>query len=271
MERRFTVCCALCALSMLGCGEPPSIDAGMSLDAGRESDAGPGPDAGGNADAGGVGSPEADLVVSAPGANDGPFGDPAAATNGVRGGGSGGGSLDVYSIGLTPGEELVLAFSRARFVDGPGEDLAVFENPFAFGDGLTFMDQVVVEVSADGERWATFPHDYVSDNESVYSPLADDWVGFAGVTPVLLHADTNPVDPFDREAAGGDGFDLADLPDGPATEDIREDGARFVRLTPASLRDNPDTGAPFVRDPTSNGPDIDGVIARYLVAAPALD
>lgn len=204
----------------------------------------------------------ADTVVDAPGASGEGFGDPTKAVDGVRGGGLTTQSLDVYSI--PRGEPLVLGWEDRVVVNGPGVDLVVFENAFHYGDGLTFMDPTVVEVSADGERWVAFPHDFTAADETSYSPRTEHWVGFAGVTPVLLHAEGNPVDPFDGAAAGGDGFDLADLPD----EALRAAGIRYVRLTAATDHDNPDTGAPFVADPVSDGPDIDGVAARYLAEAP---
>lgn len=206
-------------------------------------------------------------VVDAPGASGAGYGDPARATNGVRGGGDRMQSVDVYSIGIAEGAWLVLGFGGLRVVDGPGDDLAVFENAFGYGDGLTFMDPAVVEVSADGEAWIAFPHDYLAEDERAYSPRSEDWVGFAGVTPVFLHAEDDPVDPFGDEA-GGDRFDLAALPESAEAERIRRDGARFVRISSAATHVNPDTGEPFVQDPVGNGPDIDGVAARLLVEAP---
>lgn len=206
----------------------------------------------------------ADTIVDAPGASSAPFRDPALATNGVRGAGGGAGSLDVYSIDY--GSHLVLGWSGRRVHDGPGADLVVFENPFAFGEASVFMDPAIVEVSVDGEDWIAFPHDYRAPDETAYSSRAADWPGFAGVTPVLLNADTRPVDPFDHAAAGGDAFDLATLPDEGLGARVRAEGFAFVRIRPAPDRDNPDTGARYPRDPVANGPDIDGVIARYLAA-----
>lgn len=203
----------------------------------------------------------ANEALEAPGERDDMFGDPALATNGVRGGGDREGSLDVFS--LRAGEYLVLAWSGQRVVDGPGDDLVVFENPFEFGEGLTFMDPTIVEVSLDGETWVAFPHDFVAEDESAYSHRRDDWVGFAGLAPVHLHAEDQPMDPFDP-AAGGDRFDLASLEGSEEAERIRAEGFRYLRLSPASDHDNPDTGAKFVRDVLSDGPDIDGAFARHL-------
>nr|MDQ3035769.1 LIC_13355 family lipoprotein [Myxococcota bacterium] len=193
--------------------------------------------------------------------------DPSRATNGVRGGGPTQGSLDVYSLDYGERSELVLGWHGAVVTDGPGADLVVFENAFRY-EGGHFMDPVIVSVSRDGETWVDLSHEYAAGDPTRYSPDPDDWIGFAGLTPVLLHADTNPVDPFDPIAAGGDAFDLAELPDEGEAGVIRRDGARYVRLESAAARVNPATGARYPRDPTSAGADIDGVFARYLVPPP---
>ncbi len=209
----------------------------------------------------------ADEVIDAPNASGSGFGDPMRAINGVRGGGESMQSLDVYSIGIGPDEWLVLAFAGRRLVDGPGDDLAVFENAFVYSDGLTFIDAAIVEVSSDGSEWVALAYDYVAPDERVYSARAEHWMGFAGVTPVYLHAEDAPLDPFAQEA-GGDRFDLAELAPSEATDRIRREGARFVRILAAASRVNDDTGEAFVIDPVSDGPDIDGIYARYLVEEP---
>jgi hypothetical protein len=211
----------------------------------------------------------ADEVVEAPGATGEGFGDPANAANGVRGAGQTGGGTDVFSLGYEDGADnfIVLRWSGRRFHDGPGADLAAFENAFEYQGGVNFMDQAIVEVSADGESWVAFPHDYVHADEDAYSADPLMWPGFAGVEPVLLHEEDNPVDPFDHGLAGGDQFDLADLPaEDPAAQQVLAEGGLYVRLVTAPSRTNPDTGEPFVRDLISNGADIDGVYARYLLA-----
>ncbi len=212
-------------------------------------------------DSTGVGEPPpwADVVLSAPGASDAAFGDPSLATNGARGAGWTEGSFDVYALDVAvEGDTLALGWSGRRVVDGPGPDLVVFENAFALPDGSRFMDPTQVEVSADGATWAAFAGSFVGDPEDPTLPEA--WAGFAGVTPTLLHLDDNPVDPFDTEAAGGDAFDLADLPDGSVRDAVLADGIVAVRLGAA--------GEDFPRDAASNGPDIDAVYAREWVDAP---
>jgi hypothetical protein len=210
----------------------------------------------------------ADVVHDAPGASGSGYGDPMRAVDGVRGGGASMGGLDVYSLGYGPGgnESITLAWSAGVAHNGPGDDLAVFENPFASGGGV-FMDQVIVEVSRDGTTWRAIAHDYVDADETTYSNDPSVWHGFGGRTPVLLNADTNPVDPFDRVAAGGDGFDLDDVEGNDAeAQAIKTEGVRYVRLVSAPARTNPDTGAPFVHDPIANGADIDGLYGRYVGA-----
>ena len=206
----------------------------------------------------------ADEVVAAPEADpDRPFGDPERAVNGVRG--TSGGGRDVY--GLSAGEALVLGWSGRALVDGPGADLAVFENAFAYPDGV-FMDLTVVEVSSDGARWVAFEHAYLAADPDTYLPDPTLWQGFAGRTPVILNADLNPQNPF-GPGAGGDTFDLDDLPAADAeTAAIAERGVRYVRLSAATDHLDPNTDAPYPADPVSNGPDIDGVAGRYLVPLP---
>ena len=197
----------------------------------------------------------ADEVIDAPGASGLGFGDPLLAVNGVRGGGLEGGGTDTYSMGrsVDVNDTLVLAWSDRLVIDGPGIDLVVFENPFEIsGPEVVFMDLLIVEASADGETWVAWPHAYLGPDPDAYSPDPALWEGFGGRVPVLLHAEDQAVDPFDADLAGGDRFDLADLPD----EALRAGGVRYVRLRSAT---------DFPADAVSNGPDIDGVYASMLV------
>lgn len=225
------------------------------------------------ADQGGGGSDEkqpayADTVVDAPGATGEGIGDPQNAVNGVLGCGLDCSSQDVFSLGYEAGVDnyVTLRWSNRTVLNGPGADLAVFENPFLVGGGPScFMDQAVVQVSRDGEAWVSLPHDYTHDDENLYEPDPQLWPGFAGATPVLLNEDLNPVTPYDPETAGGDHFDLDDLPDGdPEAEAIREQGFTYIKIVTAPSLINPDTGEPFVKEDISNGADIDGVYAWYF-------
>lgn len=220
-------------------------------------------------------SRHADLVVTAPGDTGLGFFDATRAANDVRGGGDGKGSFDVFSLGYkADNDHIVLAWEGARVLNGPGADFGVFENGFKLsGEGRYFMDLMVVDLSLDGERWVTFPHDYVAEDETRYEKLPQKWVGFAGRYPVRLNVDAESglvVDPFDPEAAGGDHFDLDALVDSPddggAAAEIRAQGFRYIRLRSAASITNPDTGAVYPKDITSDGPDIDGVYGRYVVA-----
>jgi len=209
-------------------------------------------------------------VIEAPGDTGIGFRDANNAVNGVRGGGNGQGGTDVFSLGYNEGVDnyIVMRWPEAQVLNGPGTDFVVFENAFAAGgQGQHFMDHAVVYLSRDQQTWVPYPHDYLATDESIYSPLAPDWQGFAGVNPVLLNEEHNPVDPFDTLLAGGDPFDLAELPDdgGPA-EAIKVYGFTYLKLVTAPTVINPDTDAPYVRDLVANGTDIDGVYARYLVA-----
>lgn len=206
------------------------------------------------------GSDWADEIFSAPGADPSvPFGDPLLAVDGADGGGCCSGSTDVYSLTLDGRRpELVLGFSDRVVVDGPGPDLVVFENPFEVSGGGVFMDLVVVGVSPDGERFVDFPHAYLADDPTAWSSDPDLWEGFAGRTPTLLQ-DGAP-DARSRRA-GGDRFDLQDLPAGPVTDELLASGVLAIRLSPAGLRSDPQTDRPFPVDPVSDGPDIDAVYA----------
>lgn len=177
-------------------------------------------------------------VVSATGATGEGFHDATRAVNGVRGAGAQAGSTDVFSI--PPDGELVLSFDEP-IPDGEGPDLAVFENPFDVDGGGRFMDPAVVEASDDCEGFVAFPF----EGPEAWSADPSDWSGFAGITPVLLHEEEHPVDPFGEEA-GGDVFDLGD---------VGLDEVVCVRVTAA-------TAWGFPADPISDGPDVDGVYGR---------
>lgn len=117
------------------------------------------------------------------------------------------GSVDVVSLGN--GGRIVVSFDDNAVVDGEGDDLVVFENPF-YGGSLLFTELAFVEVSSDGKNWVQFPFD------------AQTGEGLAGREPVLASS-SNGLDPLD-ESSGGDRFDLAD---------VGLDFVRYLRLTDA--------------------------------------
>ncbi len=221
----------------------------------------------------------ADRVTSASAETGSGFGDVRKATNGVCGAGAGAGSLDVYSMDATgAGSVMILEWSGRRVLDGGGIDFVVFENPFGLeGTADRFMDLIVVDVGIDMTKWCGFHSDYTYTPETSYSRNPAHWVNFAGKTPVLWNQQNRFLDAsdvFDASRAGGDGFDLADLSavsefgngcDTLLRSQILSEGFLYLRLRAAPDLVNPHTGSPFVKDLVSNGPDIDGVAARFLV------
>ncbi len=114
-----------------------------------------------------------------------------------EGGGLLAGSTHVLSLG--DGGTVTVVFRDNLVVDGPGDDLVVFENAFHSGseNGPIFDELAFVEVSADGREYRRFPHDAASKQ------------GLAGQIPVLANS-ANGLDPLAPES-GGDRFDIADL------------------------------------------------------------
>jgi hypothetical protein len=227
----------------------------------------------------------ADTVVDAPGHTGSGFYDRQKAINGVRGAGSGAGSLDVFSLDNSGAStHLTLRWNGKKIKNGAGIDFIVFENAFNInGNPATrFMDLVIVEVSNDNVNFCGFAPDYTNTPETTYSNNPAYWLRFAGRTPVLYNVDSNNLteaqlfqdndNNYEPDLAGGDAFDLDLLSDsnyyntGCTTllrDELKNNGFTYLRLTPANRRINPDTGAVFVKDGMSNGPDIDGVVARY--------
>ena len=157
--------------------------------------------------------------------------------------------LDVVSLGN--GGALAVTF-EPPLADGPGPDLAVFEN----GVTDTFLELAWVEVSSDGAAFARFPARY--DGDRPVSP-------YAGHDRALVHGFAG------RYRVGwGTPFDLADLAQHPAVTGGAVDLAavRVVRLVDvvgdgAALDD---LGHP-IYDPTptveSAGFDLDAVAALH--------
>lgn len=211
---RLFLLCALTTLA-LACGpleeplqnDPPAGDDGgkTAKDEEKKDKADDSDDSGNNEDGA---SPFATRVIEfspGPGAGFGTNKMPDVVLGPPKGNGDRAGSLDVVSLGNEG--VIILAFDEMELVDGPGPDLLVFENPFS-----GFVETGFVAVSEDGETWHEWPCDPI-DKEGGYP-------GCAGVNPVHSHPD-NGIDPTDPEVAGGDAFDLADLP-------IKT--ARFVRI-----------------------------------------
>jgi hypothetical protein len=173
-----------------------------------------------------------------------------------------GGTDDVFSLGYDPaaasptlGGFVIVGLGDGSghrcAVDGPGADLAVYENPFrttdANGNSGTDNEVATVEVSRDAVTWYLFtPTDNATALLAVETSL---YTNLAGVTPT---------------DDGGDRFDLAD----PAIAPPLPPGfqACYVRLTDGGTL-WPDYGNTQT-DTWASGADIDAVQALHSVAAP---
>lgn len=181
-----------------------------------------------------------------------------------QGGGESQGSLDVLSLG--EGGEIIVDFGDRVLVDGEGDDLIVFENPFFVGGDPeeVFIEVGIVSVSQDGELWCPFPFDIVDPELSVTDP--ERYEGFAGVTPVyssIGEDGTVEPDPFDPEVSGGDPFDLAD---------IGLLWGRYLRITDPGFLVTEDRDGDLIDDagdslvgPSTAGFDLDAVAAIYTL------
>ncbi len=121
------------------------------------------------------------------------------------------GSMDVLSLGR--GGQIVLGFAPREIIDGPGDDLLVFENAFwANGQAdAVFSELGRIEVSPDGQTWHAFDcqPDVSAEN-------------CAGFSPTLAF---DPKEDLSLERCGGDGFDL---------QDLGLERARYLRITDLS-------------------------------------
>ena len=149
----------------------------------------------------------------------------------ARNGGISMGGTDVVSLGSRAntdhgksapyGGSITVRFTDNLIYDGPGPDFIVFENPMRIqgSSSAYFIEPAIVEVSANGRDFFRIPFDFVphldqSGNLNLSNPSCYSR-GFAGVRPVL--SNNGYPDPTDPAVAGGDPFDLADLPGRPLT------------------------------------------------------
>lgn len=190
------------------------------------------------------------------------------------------GDLDAAQIaaGGLPGE-ITLRFAEP-IGNGPGWDLAVFENAFAFFppyDEFVFGELAYVEVSSDGLHFARFPSVSLTTLDTLLQPdfgsgpLRD----FAGIDPTNVHNLAGKHD-----SLIGTPFDLSELAGEPLVVGGQVDTSaiRFVRLV-----DIPGDGTFLdslghgildtwvTTDPNfgNGGFDLDAVAARYPVPEPA--
>ncbi len=156
--------------------------------------------------------------------------------------------MDVVSLGN--GGSIVLTFGNG-FGDGPGWDLAIFENSFSD----TFLELAFVEVSSDGENYFRFPNDSLTP-----APVG----AFGSI-------DTTHVSGLAGKYRKGFGtpFDLAELAD-KARLDISQ--VRYVRIVDiAGGGSDFDTSGDPIYDPfrtvASAGFDLDAAAVRYPAPA----
>jgi hypothetical protein len=175
--------------------------------------------------------------------------------------GAPGGLLDVFSLGYDPaaaapalGGFVIVGLGDGSghrcAVDGPGADLAVFENPFSTTDAQshtgTDNEVATVEVSQDALTWYLFTP---ADDTTLPAVETVRYANLAGVTPT---------------SEGGDRFDLADPSIAPPLPLGFQ--ACYVRLTDGGTlwADYGNTQT----DTWNSGADIDAVQALHSVAAP---
>lgn len=229
----------------------------------------------------------ADTVTEAPGHTGVGVYNSSGIIDGVRGAGTAAGATTgIFSLDNSgSSSHVVVRWAGKKIKNGTGIDFIVFENAFyvSGNSAARFMDLAFVEVSNDNISYCGFAPDYTNSPETSYSNNPAAWPRFAGKTPVLYNLDTNNLSAAqlfqDNDAnkepdlAGGDAFDLDDLADNNAygtgcttalRNELRANGFTYLKLIPAARRINPDTGAAFVADGVSTGPDFDGIAARYI-------
>ncbi len=112
---------------------------------------------------------------------------------------------------------IILQFRDNVVVDGPGDDLVIFENVFITSadssDTTAFVEPAYVFLSKDGRFFFMYPFDTSDSNPY-------NWTGLAGIKPTNYGADTSSPDVW-----MGDRFDLST---------VGLDTVRFVLIADAS-------------------------------------
>ena len=184
------------------------------------------------------------------------LGAPAGSPDAVNGGTS------VVSLG--DGGSIALTFDRP-ITDGPGPDLAVFENGFALaGAASDYLELAFVEVSSDGQTFARFPAVSLTQTATQIGTFgtldASDLNGLAG-----------------KDLTGfGTPFDLADLPAVAGVDPLHITQVRLVDVVGSidPLYATLDSLGNAVNDPfatpfPSSGFDLDAVGVLNAVPEPA--
>ncbi len=163
-------------------------------------------------------------------------------------------------VSLGDGGHITLTFAEPIF-DGPGFDLAVFENSFSD----TFLELAAVEVSSNGADFARFP-------ATSLTQITAQVASFGSL-------DATDLDNLAGKYRGGFGtpFDLAQLAGVSPNVDVSS--ISFVRIVDVVGSINPvfgtlDSLGNLVNDPyptvfSSGGFDLDGVGAIHVVPEPA--
>ena len=168
------------------------------------------------------------------------------------------GSFDVVSLG--DGGRITLTFDQP-LRDGPGYDLAVFENSFSD----TFLELAFVEVSSNGTDFFRFPAVSLTPTDTQIGP-------FDALDPTNLHN-------LAGKYRGGFGtpFDLADL--AGVSPLLNTSSVTHVRIVDVVGSINPMLGTldsmnQLVNDPyptafSSGGFDLEAVAALHVVPEPS--
>ncbi|MBS0618699.1 MAG: LIC_13355 family lipoprotein [Spirochaetes bacterium] len=191
-----------------------------------------------------------------------------------------------------PGADLIVYENPFEVVGSYGQyfmDLIVVT---VSADNTNYCGWATNYLGAKGsDSLADFQNAGLTGDATQYSAWPEQWQNFAGKTPVVWSLDNNPLG-YDTVFAtmtrqyfngatpmysrtvlqgGGDAFDLDNLVTDAATcsasvqNNLKTNGIKYVMLTAAHSLVNPATGAIYPHSAASNGPDIDGVLARHVV------
>ena len=140
--------------------------------------------------------------------------------------------------------------------DGPGWDLAIFENGFASGDGF-FLELAFVEVSSDGEHYVRFPATSLTDTTQQIGTFD------------LLYP--NQLNQLAGKYEGGLGtpFDLQRLVDSAGIDIQHITHLRIIDVVGQLENGRRDQAGRPINDPwptpfASSGFDLDAMAFRYL-------
>jgi hypothetical protein len=197
------------------------------------------------------------LDIANPGAGLASFGDPANAQ-----GPADGNAAHVVSLG--DGGQITLSFAHP-ITDGPGPDLAVFENGFVTSLPLAYLELAFVEVSSNGTDFVRFPSESLTQTTTQ--------IGSFGTLNM-----TNIDGLAGKFQAGfGTPFDLSQVAGLSPNVDVSD--IRYVRIVDVVGSINPafgtrDSLGNLINDPyptafASGGFDLNGVGVLNMVPEPA--